>query len=53
VLRDADILSARKQGKEVYYSVQVARVVRMLRDLADALESCCPPDQASASSELP
>ncbi|MDJ0766719.1 MAG: metalloregulator ArsR/SmtB family transcription factor [Myxococcota bacterium] len=42
ILRDAGILSAQKRGKEVYYSVRVDDFVRLLRNLADALEACCP-----------
>ena len=44
ILRDAEIVAASKKGKEVFYSVQVGKVVKMLRDLADALEACCPPE---------
>ena len=49
-LRDAGVLDARKQGKEVWYRVRVGAVVAMLRDLADALEACCGP---AASGEAP
>lgn len=44
ILRDAEIVAATKKGKEVFYSVQVGKVAKMLRDLADALEACCPPE---------
>ncbi len=40
-LRDAGVLGATRRGREVFYSFQAAAVVRTLRDLADALESCC------------
>ncbi len=53
ILRDADILTASKKGKEVFYSVQVGKVARMLRDLADALESCCPPEAAPGTDQAP
>jgi DNA-binding transcriptional ArsR family regulator len=49
ILRDAGIISCYKQGKEVWCSVQTGAVVRLLRDLADALETCCPPEGARTS----
>lgn len=42
-LRDAGILEAERQGKEVHYSVRYGAVVTLLRQLADAIEGCCPP----------
>lgn len=42
VLREAGLVEARKQGKEVYYRVRFQEVVRRLRDVADAMENCCP-----------
>jgi len=42
VLRDAGILEARKRGREVYYHVRVDKLTTLLRNLADALEACCP-----------
>lgn len=42
VLRDAGILVAEKQGKEVRYSVGYESVVSVLRGFARAIESCCP-----------
>jgi DNA-binding transcriptional ArsR family regulator len=42
-LRDAGVLDARKQGKEVLYRVRFDALVAMLRNLADALQACCPP----------
>lgn len=42
MLREAGILSAQKRGKEVYYAVRSADVVRTLRAMADAIETCCP-----------
>jgi DNA-binding transcriptional ArsR family regulator len=41
-LREAGVITCEKQGKEVWCSVQTGAVTRLLRDLADALESCCP-----------
>ncbi len=42
ILREAGIISCEKQGKEVLCTLQTDVVVRILRELADALESCCP-----------
>jgi DNA-binding transcriptional ArsR family regulator len=42
VLRDAGILEAQKRGREVYYRVRVDKLTTLLRNLADALEACCP-----------
>jgi DNA-binding transcriptional ArsR family regulator len=47
-LRDAGILDARREGKEVRYAVRYDTVARLLRQLADALESCCPPPGGGA-----
>jgi DNA-binding transcriptional ArsR family regulator len=49
VLREAGIISCVKQGKEVWCSVQTSAVASMLRDLADALESCCPSEGGATS----
>jgi ArsR family transcriptional regulator len=42
VLRDAGILSCEKRGKEVWCVVQTNAVASVLRNLADAIEACCP-----------
>jgi DNA-binding transcriptional ArsR family regulator len=44
-LRDAGILEAVRRGKEVHYSVRAAALAKTLRDIADAVERCCPPRQ--------
>jgi ArsR family transcriptional regulator, arsenate/arsenite/antimonite-responsive transcriptional repressor len=41
-LREAGIVTSCRRGKEVSYSVLYPELVRTLRDLADALERCCP-----------
>ena len=41
--REAGVVEARKQGKEVLYRVRFDALVAILRNLADALEGCCPP----------
>jgi DNA-binding transcriptional ArsR family regulator len=43
MLRDVGILKAKRQGKQVYYSVCCPEVVATLRSMADAIESCCGP----------
>ena len=42
ILRDAGIIGCVKRGKEVWCTVQTTAVVDLLRELADALETCCP-----------
>lgn len=46
-LREAGVVEARKQGKEVFYRVRFDALVTILRNLADALEACCPPARAA------
>ena len=41
MLRDAGILAARKEGKQVYYSVRYAALADSLRQIADGIEACC------------
>ena len=41
-LRDAGILLARKNGKEVHYSLSTRTLIQDLRSIADAFEACCP-----------
>ena len=41
LLRDAGVLTARKRGKEVYYSVPYEGLAGTLRAMADAIEGCC------------
>ncbi len=42
ILRDAGVIQCEKQGKEVRCVVQTRALARVLRDLASALEACCP-----------
>lgn len=44
-LREAGVVEARKEGKEVRYRVRFGALVAELRGLADALEACCPPER--------
>ena len=41
VLRDAGILVADKEGREVRYAVRYPQLTKILRELADAFEGCC------------
>lgn len=41
ILREAGIIKCVKRGKELWCTVEVNAVPKVLRDLADALESCC------------
>ncbi len=42
MLEKAGILESTKQGRTVFYRVQFQSFVQSLRDLADAVEDCCP-----------
>ena len=42
ILREAGVIQCEKRGKEVWCVVQTRAVVKVMRDLADALEACCP-----------
>ncbi|MBK6898403.1 MAG: winged helix-turn-helix transcriptional regulator [bacterium] len=42
VLKDVGVVTAERRGKEVRYRLACGDLVHMLRNLADALESCCP-----------
>jgi DNA-binding transcriptional ArsR family regulator len=46
ILRDAGIVEARKQGREVFYSVRYAELSKALREMAEAIDACCPPPSA-------
>jgi DNA-binding transcriptional ArsR family regulator len=45
ILRDAGMVEARKQGKQVLHTVRYDLVTGTLRGVADAVEACCPDDQ--------
>ena len=51
MLRDAGILQAAKRGKEVYYTVRFGELARTLRDIADAIDACCPAQEAGIRTE--
>jgi len=46
ILRDAGIIECVRRGKEVRCTVRTDTLAGLLRDLADALEACCPTDAA-------
>jgi DNA-binding transcriptional ArsR family regulator len=48
ILRDAGAVKAERRGREVFYSVRVDHLTRLLRSLADALDACCPPSPTAA-----
>ena len=48
MLRDAGILEARKVGKEVHYSVRYSALAESLRQIADAIDACCPAESTNA-----
>ena len=56
-LRDAGLVCAEKQGREVRYCLDCAAVTGTLRGLADAIDrcraACCPPGAEGASPCLP
>jgi ArsR family transcriptional regulator len=53
VLREAGVVEARKQGKEVLYRVRSKALAGILRGLADALEdACAQPLQATDVGQL-
>ncbi len=47
ILREAGVVESERRGREVWYRLETGGLVRYLRNLADAFESCCP----AASSE--
>ncbi len=41
ILREAGILAAERQGKEVVYRLRKGELVALLRNLADDIDHCC------------
>jgi len=41
-LKDAGILKSEKKGREVFYEVDYQALTGALRQMADAIEACCP-----------
>lgn len=46
-LREAGVVEATKQGKNVLYRVNGREVAALLRRFADDLETCCPPPKGA------
>lgn len=40
-LKQAGVLNAKKEGKNVFYSLNAKEVAATLRELADSIEQCC------------
>ena len=49
LLRDAGVIHAEKQGREVLYSLNRKRLTNTLRGLADALDACCQREEENES----
>ena len=45
VLKDAGMVISDKAGQEVYYHLDRERIIAGLRQIADAIEACCPPPE--------
>ena len=43
-LKEAGVLDARKEGKEVIYSLRGRETAALLRELADQIDRCCNDD---------
>ncbi len=48
VLRDAGVVEATRQGKEVFYCICADGLADTLRAMADAIEQCCPPQETKS-----
>ncbi len=48
-LRDAGIVESQRVGKEVHYRLDCAALAATLRQLADALDTCCPQPEKGSS----
>lgn len=44
MLRRGGLLTSQRDGKEVYYRPDRQRILATVRQLANLLENCCPPD---------
>jgi ArsR family transcriptional regulator len=44
-LRDAGVVEARRDGREVYYRLRADVLARALRRIADLLDTCCAPNE--------
>lgn len=57
MLRDAEVVSVERRGREALYRLDCGRLAALLRGLAEALEncqaSCCPRDGATSQGVPP
>jgi DNA-binding transcriptional ArsR family regulator len=53
VLRRAGVVESAKSGREVRYTLSPAALAATLRSLADALETCCPPEEPAQAGAGP
>lgn len=53
ILREAGIIRCEKRGKEVWCDIQTDTLARILRELAGALEACCPTELKPAEKKKP
>jgi ArsR family transcriptional regulator len=51
MLRDAGVLEAHKKGRHVLYSVRGYELARLLRNIADCLDACCPPKRPRTAAD--
>ncbi len=52
VLREAGVIECARRGKEVLCTVRTDTLARFLRDLANALEQCCPREAAHGGASV-
>jgi ArsR family transcriptional regulator len=47
-LEEAGVLESAKEGRTVFYMVRYRQLAETLRELADAIEACCPDGKSGA-----
>ncbi len=50
-LKKAGVLNAKKEGKNVFYSLNAKEIAKTLRELADSIENCCADESSNNSKE--
>jgi ArsR family transcriptional regulator len=48
-LKDAGVLKAEKQGRQVFYTVRYRALSKTLRSMAEAIDACCPTSTQEAA----
>ena len=51
ILKEAHVLSAKKCGKNVFYSINSKQLANRLREMADLLDSCCNKENGGQNEE--